>query len=58
LAAFVADSPTATGLHAPGWRAVLSEGFAVKPLFLRVRNDAGRELTPNFGDERGQAAAV
>ena len=41
-AAFVADSPTATGLHAPGWHAVLSEAFAVTPLFLRVRDDAGR----------------
>jgi CelD/BcsL family acetyltransferase involved in cellulose biosynthesis len=40
-AEFVAHSPTATGLHAPGWRAVLSEAFAVKPLFLRVRDDTG-----------------
>jgi serine/alanine adding enzyme len=40
-AKFVTHSPTATGFHAPGWRTVLSEAFAVKPLFLRAR-DAGR----------------
>src|SRR3954464_6400430 len=40
-AAYVAGSPTATGLHAPGWRAVLSEAFAVKPIFLRARDNAG-----------------
>jgi hypothetical protein len=39
---FVADNPTATGLHAPGWRAVLSEAFAVKPLFLGARDEEGR----------------
>ena len=39
---FVADSPAATGFHAAGWHAVLSDAFAVRPPFLCARDRAGR----------------
>jgi CelD/BcsL family acetyltransferase involved in cellulose biosynthesis len=41
-ASFVAHSQTATGFHAPGWHAVLAEAFAVKPIFLGARDQAGQ----------------
>ena len=40
--AFIRENETATGFHVSGWLGVLSEAFAVQPLFLRARNQSGR----------------